>query len=384
MHGLHNPADVIFRQALVEKSPQPPADALDAEGEAVLVSCDLQVEEPRGAGKDVHPLAHEVHPVVHAGKPVQEDGDPGVRVEIEALDFQRGGARGDFQLTGGAEDLFRGDFTERLPVVSLETERAQAGTAQRDGEPGRRGLGAGQNGRPRLCRHRACRPCFLHIEPGEAASDPQSAHFRRNPGQPLSLRQPGVLRPSPDDSPDAPLAFAEEHRIRHAVACFGHQRVGRGGVGAAEDEGRPFLLAGAGPHRHAGTRKEERQVHLLEEPGIGNQDDVEVDQSALRLRSDDEGKTGPGECSGVGGARKEGHVDECAGQGGPRLAEEKEMGRRSLHVGERRKPQDKDAACRLLPRGIAEAGIGEVQPVVAKPMKQKGHLSESTADPAFE
>ena len=75
MQVLHDPADVIFHQALVQESPQPLADPLDAEGEAVLVPRDLQIQQPRGAGQDVHPLAHEIHPMVHAGKAVQEDGE---------------------------------------------------------------------------------------------------------------------------------------------------------------------------------------------------------------------------------------------------------------------------------------------------------------------
>jgi hypothetical protein len=127
-------AEVLLVEALVEVPAQPLADALDPEGEVVLVGRDLKVNEPGGAREDVRPLAHEVDAQEEAMEPGEQRVERGVSVEIEAFDLKGVRARGPLQRARGSQHLFCRQLPERRAVVPLEAERAAARTAARDGK----------------------------------------------------------------------------------------------------------------------------------------------------------------------------------------------------------------------------------------------------------
>ena len=196
------------------------------------------------------------------------------------------------------------------------------------------------------------------------AMDAGSSRPPRGPSRGMQCLPAAALWSAPrrsaqsrDDRRHAPLAFAEEERVRHAVARFGHQRVGRRGVGAAENDGRPLLPARAATTsaprsvRSRNGRFTCSRSHELETSTRSN-----VDPGAVRLRSQDQRKAGLREQRGVGGPRQECHVDERARQRSPYLAGK---GRGAVWISARRRRATGAGSARA-PAASSHAGLPKV------------------------
>ena len=127
----------------------------------------------------------------------------------------------------------------------------------------------------------------------EASCRPESRHFGGDALHAFLLRQAAEGAAHGRDPAGASFAFSEKNRVGHAVPVFRNERVCGAAVRTADDEGGPGFTARARPYGDPRARKEKRQIHLLEKPGVGNEHQVEIPGGPVTTASRGAGEDRP-------------------------------------------------------------------------------------------